>query len=474
VSQDVQKLQELLTRVQRNAALPRTLVSPSLLQAAPVQAAPVQAAPVQAAPVQAAPTPPRAAFEAPPAVAYSAPAYTAPISEIREEQVFFDSAPPAPYVQKFPSEPVVQVSAPLDASVDDLLLEDPFPSVPPAPSYNDVLEEEPIPLVSVASPRPIDHDDDVSGVVAISFGEDQPEELLEDDIVEMTSAEAELPAPHHALDELNFGDEPMDDKPADSIDEEPPASSSRSRIAGTMDEALARAAEQIEMEEGREVPLKTPPPESGPQAATGLPEGIHAPLPPDIEELLEADIMPSGGVHAAVPTPGQLGQTIDLEEARGPSLELDQPPVFKPEPLQDDLPSEELEVTLPGREFIGGYQDGLMPPPEARQELDAHRQRVGDDSLLPPESGSEYPSQQPHAPTSGFAPVMPSSVTTDSHSERVSMVTVDAPSNVEFAPELLARPDINPSPVAKFIRIEVPRPKTFMELLDSSLALGSD
>ena len=449
MSQDVQKLQELLTRVQKNAALPRTLVSPSLLRAAP---------------------PPQAAIEAPPAIAYSAPAYTAPISEIREEQVFFDSAPPAPYVQKFPSEPVVQVSAPLDASVDDLLLEDPFPSVPPAPSYNEVFEEEPIPLVSVASPRPIDHDDDVSGVVAISFGEDQPEELLEDDIVEMTSAESELPAPHHALDELNFGDEPMDDKRADSIDEEPPASSSRSRIAGTMDEALARAAEQIEMEEGREVPLKTPPPESGPQAAMGLPEGIHAPLSPDIEELLEADIMPSGGVHAAVPTPGQLGQTIDLEEARGPSLELDQPPVFNPEPLQDDLPSEELEVTLPGREFIGGYQDDLMPPPEARQELDAHRQRVGDDSVLPPGSGAEY-SQQPQAPVSGFAPV---SVTTDSHSERVSMVTVDAPSNAEFAPELLARPDINPSPVAKFIRVEVPRPKTFMELLDSSLALGSD
>jgi hypothetical protein len=77
--------------------------------------------------------------------------------------------------------------------------------------------------------------------------------------------------------------------------------------------------------------------------------------------------------------------------------------------------------------------------------------------------------------SSGFAPVIvPSSVTTDSYSESVSTVTVDAPSKAEFAPELLARPDIGPRPVAKFIRTESPRPKTFMELLDSSLALGSD
>ena len=76
--------------------------------------------------------------------------------------------------------------------------------------------------------------------------------------------------------ELSFDD--LDDKrsaPPPS-DDEPPASSQRSRIAGTMDEALARAAEQIQLEEGREVPLKTPPPESGPQAA--LPAGIHAPV----------------------------------------------------------------------------------------------------------------------------------------------------------------------------------------------------
>jgi len=464
VSQEIQKLQELLARVQRNATLPRTLVS----AIAPEPSAPMHEAPV---------------------VAYSAPAYTAPVADFTAEQVFFDSEPPPPvpgrapaHVPQFAPEPVTQARAPaLDASVDDLLLEDPFPSVPPAPSYNDVLEEDPIPLVSVASPRPLDREDDVSGVMSISeFSEEQPEELLEDDIVEMT-AESELPlASNHTLDELNFGDDDdsSDKRTTPPREDDAPASSSRSKIAGTMDEALARAAEQIQLEEGREVPLKTPPPESGPQAATALPAGIHAPLSPDIEELLEADILPSGGVRSALPTAEQLGQTIDLEDARGPSLELDQPAAFRPDPLQDDVPSEELEVTLPGREFAGGYQEDLMPPPEARQELDAHRQRLADDSVPAPPESLAYPSQRPEhleAPTSGFAPVIvPSSVTTDSYSESVSTVTVDVPSKVEFAPELLARPDIHPSPVAKFIRIEPPRPNTFMELLDSSLALGSD
>ncbi|HKO53031.1 MAG TPA: hypothetical protein VJV79_35220 [Polyangiaceae bacterium] len=459
MTQEVQKLQELLARVKRNAALPRTLVSAGALS---------PSAPVHEAPV----------------VAFSPPPYAAPAAEFTAEEVFFESQPPpapapAPvYVREFTPPPVAPPSASLDASVDDLLLEDPFPSSPPGPSYNDVLED-PMPLVKVASPRAIGQEDDISGVMSISeFSDEQPEELLEDDIVEMTSVEAELPVANNALDELSFADvdDLHDKRTAPPSADEPPASSSRSKIAGTMDEALARAAEQIQLDEGREVPLKTPPPESGPQAAAALPVGIHAPMAPDIEELLEADIVPVAGVHAALPTAEQLGQTIDLEDARGPSLELDQPAAFAPDALEEDLSSEELEVTLPGRAFAGGYQEDLMPPPEARQDLDAHRQRVGQDPVPPPESAAHYPSQQPvEAPTSGFAAVSaPSSVTTDSYSESVSTVTIDAPAKAEFAPELLARPDVSPSPVAKFIRIEAPRPKTFMELLDSSLALGSD
>lgn len=423
MTQEVARLEELLARVQRNAGLPRAAVA------------------AQAAPV---------------AVAVAAPA-----------PVFVPETP-------LPPPPVVN-QALLD-SVDELLLEDPFPSAPPPPppSYSEVLEEDSSPLISVADERA--DLEDVSGVVTVSeLTEQQPEELLEDDIVEVSAEEV----PQTALDDLNFEDE--DELAAMGGGEEPPASSSRSRIAGTMDEALARAAaEQIEMDEGREVPLKTPPPESGPQAAVALPQGIHAPLAPDIEELLEADIAPpprEAGVRAAVPTTEQLGQTIELEEARGPALELDHPPAAIIEPLQEELPSEELEVTLPQREFGGGYQDDLMPPPEARQDLDAHLSRTGADEPIapPPESLGTYPSQQPEAPTGGFAPVIvPSAVSTDSYAASVSTVTVEAPPNTEFAPELLARPDVPPSPVAKFIRAEAPRPSTFLELLDQSLSLGRD
>ncbi|HET7546063.1 MAG TPA: hypothetical protein VFK05_39610 [Polyangiaceae bacterium] len=449
MNQEINKLQELLARVQRNAALPRTRVSGR-------------------APLPAVPSPPA------PAVAFAAPPYVPPPTDITAEEMFFDSAPlAAPVVPP----PPVQARASLDASVDELLLEDPFPSVPPpAVAY----QEEPLPPAAAVPPGQLDHEDDVSGVVAISeFSEDQPEELLEDDIVEMTATEAaQLPVLNQSLDELNFDDVDVDDKrPPPLSEEEPPASSSRSKIAGTMDEALARAAEQIELQEGREVPLKTPPPESGPQAAVALPTGIHAPLAPDIEELLEADILPTGGARAAVPTAEQLGQTIDLDDARGPSLELDQPAAFASESLQEDLPSEELEVTLPGREFGGGYQDDLQPPPEAEHDLAAHRRATGEDSVPPPpESLAQYPSQPSPAQASGFTPaaVAAPAVTTDSHFENVSTVTVDAPSTAEFAPELLARPDIGPAAVAKFVRVEAPRPKTFMELLDTSLALGSD
>lgn len=457
MNQEVNKLQELLARVKRNAALPRTIVSGR------------------------APEPSAPRNEAPP-VAFSAPKYVPPPTELTAEDMFFQSEPPPPppavasTPTAIPEPPVVQPRATLDDSVDELLLEDPFPSHPP-PAYGEAL---PDPMhVSPGSPSPLDHEEDVSGVVAISeFADEQPEELLEDDIVEMTASEAaSLPAVTHTLDELSFEDVDADEKRAPpSSEEEPPASSSRSKIAGTMDEALARAAEQIDLEEDREVPLKTPPPESGPQAAVAMPQGMQAPNAPDIDELLEADILPNTGVRVAVPTAEQLGQTIELDEARGPSLELDQPAAASAEPLEPEAPAEELEITLPGRKYAGDYQADLMPPPEAREDLDAHRQRQGEDSVPPPpESLAQYPSQRGEAQSSAFAPVIvPATVSTDSYSESVSTVTVDAPPNAEFAPELLARPELGPSPVAKFIRTEAPRPKTFMELLDSSLALGSD
>jgi hypothetical protein len=457
VSQEVARLEELLARVQRNAALPRS--TPAAFAAAPVA--------VTSPPVVSAPAP--------------APVFSAPEVAFDPEplQPVFEAPLPYPPVGDHEARQVQPAS--LDQSVDDMLLADPFPSVAPSPpaaqSLTDMLDEEPAPHVPVSAQHAAPGED-ISGVMNRSdLADEPPEELLEDDIVEMSPSEVEADAQAASnLDDLNFDDDdPGRGADRDTPSDEPPASSSRHRVAGTMDEALARAAEQIEHDEGREVPLKTPPPESGPQAAMALPVGIHAPLAPDIEELLEADILPVGGVNADLPTTEQLGQTIELEEARGPHLELDSAHAA-PAALQQELPNEELEVTLPRREFGGGYQHDLMPPPEARQELDAHRQRFGEEVVPPPpESLAQYPSQQPAPHSDGFAPqIVPSSVSTDSYSENVSTVTVDASPNAEFAPELLVRPEIAAGPVAKFIRVEPSRPNTFLELLDASLVLGSN
>ena len=311
-----------------------------------------------------------------------------------------------------------------------------------------------------------------SGVMAVAepLGDAPPEELLEDDIVEMPANEVTedvvVTVQTSSLEagDLDFDEEEQTTGHRDA--DEPPVSSSRTKVASTMDNAISHE-EPREIQEGREVPLKTPPPESGPQAAVALPAGMQAPPAPDIDELLEADILPPPAAHVATPTTEQLGQTIDLEEGRGPDLEL---APANPEPLQPPLPNEELEVTLPQREFGGGYDEALMPPPEAREDLEAHRHRLADEAIPPP---PESLAQSPYGQSSQSGAYHSPIVTTESPSEAVSTVTVDAPHGAELiSPELIARPDFNPVPVAKFVRADVPRPHTFLELLDASLTLG--
>lgn len=74
-------------------------------------------------------------------------------------------------------------------------------------------------------------------------------------------------------------------------------------------------------------PLKTPPPESGPQEAPP-PQGFAQPPLPD--DLLEADI--SG------PRPEQLGQTVELEEGEPAELELSEAPPAIAEPAVEEEP----------------------------------------------------------------------------------------------------------------------------------------
>lgn len=178
--------------------------------------------------------------------------------------------------------------------------------------------------------------------VAVEMGEAAIEDLdlLEEEIVDITEA-----AP---------GEQPA---PAEEI--EPPASSRRP-IAGSMGEALAGAAETVEMDEGREIPLKTPPPESGPQAAP--PPGLAAPALPDLGELGEPEL-----VSGAQPTAAQLGATVDLEPAAEAELELGEPvieapplhavrveaaPAALPEPVQPEVFQRPALATAPAGAFV--------------------------------------------------------------------------------------------------------------------------
>jgi hypothetical protein len=407
--EQISKLQGLLARIQRNAAEPRS--------------------------------------PAPAAVA--APSYAAPVSSASDQLV---------------DELLGASTQPSEAPPDvDVLLESLAP--PPAEAAgapSEAPDAEPLPLVAASAPRAqppaVDEafalESEVSEVrittgmrepavevtVAAIEAEAEPigtEELSEDDLVEVTEA---TPAPAQVASDvdIDFEDE----------EEQPPASSQR-KVATSMDEALAAAAEQLDQE--REVPLKTPPPESGPQEAPPV-TGFAAPAAPDVDALLEGelDIPTRQAVHAVVPTPEQLGQTIELEEARGPSLELAEHRSDAPAPA----PVEELEVALPGRDAVGGYDDNLPPPPEARDDLEAHRRRLEDDIPPPPESLATLPSVQP-----GPAP---------------EIVPLDvAPAPLEAAaPEIIARPVPAGSPEGYASVREAFRPSSFSELLDASLSLN--
>jgi hypothetical protein len=438
--EQIGKLQGLLQRIQRNAARPRG----------------------------GAPLPPPAAFAPPPPMPAEPPLAAAPTPV----------APPAP----------------IDQGVDDLLGADmspvpvdvdvPLDTIPPvaAAAEPEAVQAEPLP-----PPPPVDDvfslDSEVSEVrvatvsrepgpdvtVAAIEAEAEPigtEELSEEDLVEVTES---TPPPVTTDLDIDFEDE----------DEQPPASSQRSKVASSMDEALAAAAAQADAE--REVPFKTPPPESGPQEAPAAPAMV-APAAPDVDALLgdELDIPTRAAAPAHTadfgPTPEQLGQTIDLEEARGPSLELAE---HQQAATATSAPIEELEVALPGPGVAGGYDDGLQPPPEAREDLEAHRRRMEDDLAPPPESLATLPSVQP-GPVAEIVPIEAPHVEEPPFIEAVPVV--EPPPAIETAPlppamigpEVVARPAAFGSPET-FASVRQPfRPSTFVELLDASLSLGAE
>ncbi len=440
--EQVSKLQSLLARIQRNATQARgSAPLPPPAAFAPPPAFPVAPPPVAAA----APAP----YSPPPAAAYAPPP-----PPTFEEQSIDDllgvSEPPPPLDIDVPLEtlpPVADTSASApEADPIPLVSVAPHESVPPPEPYDASFSLDSEVSEVRVSTLPRDFAPEVT--VAAIEAEAEPmatEELSEEDLVDVTEG---TPIPATDLD-IDFTEE-----------EQPPASSQR-QVASSMDEALASAVSHVDVDVDveREVPLKTPPPESGPQAAPLA--AITAPPAPEVDSLLGEELeIPTRGdsvAAAAAPTPEQLGQTIDLEEAAGPSLEL-------AEPAQSTTPpaaSEELEVALPSRDIVGGYDDSLLPPPEARDDLDAHRRRLEEDIAPPPESLATLPSTRP-----GYAPeIVPLP-------EPVVEVAALQALPIETTPEIIARATPQGSPEA-FATVREPfRPSTFVELLDASLSLG--
>ncbi|HEY6556675.1 MAG TPA: hypothetical protein VI072_05355 [Polyangiaceae bacterium] len=222
-------------------------------------------------------------------------------------------------------------------------------------------------------------------------------ELTDEELVDITveegdeEAAAVARAPSSADVEIDMEEE----------EEESPVSSRRARVAASIDEALAGAAEQLDPEPEREVPLQTPPPESGPQAALPLPPGLEQPpLPGEYDsgvhpaEEVKVELPPGRPTHA------QLGQTIELEAPQGPDLELDMRSRVPPERAED-----ELEAALPDASVERMRPSPSVPPPE---ELQAERtERAQMHSDVAPASFSR--AARPFAPNT-FAELLDASL----------------------------------------------------------------
>lgn len=246
---------------------------------------------------------------------------------------------------------------------------------------------------------------------------EQPEELLD----------VSPPVPPPAARRPDFGLDFDDEE-----DEEPPASSRRP-IASNMDEALADAA-------AREVPLKTPPPESGPQEAVIIPKGSGMPaahVEDDTPGAAEASHLAEG-----IPTSAQLGNTVTLDEGGPMDFEVEVPHEAAARESAP-APSEDFEMRLPERGAVGTYDSDLAPPPEARSELDAHRERAL--------AEAEAQAAEPVVETAAAAEV---AVDQNEVFERPAGRHGAVTSVTGAAPRF--------------------RPGSFLELLDASLKLGKD
>jgi hypothetical protein len=313
------------------------------------------------------------------------------------------------------------------APVSDTLLR----AVQSAPEFDDA---EPVPLVRIASGNVAEHEAEAQSESFTPFsvtGEvstlelvesEPPDALTESDLVDMPSELLQSLSPPTA-------DAWLSQSPSE---EEPPISSQRPRLPSDLEASFQ--GEPAAGDEG-DVPVMTPPPESGPQEAP--PGGLFTPGVPDVDNLrAEAPPMSQGADYG--PTPEQIGESVELEERGGPALELD---IARGRP-ETMPPKEELEALLNPPPSVGIYDESLLPPPEARAELVAHDRRV---------SSARKSEAEPGSP----------SFTSDG-----PVVENDQTGPEVFTPALVSggAPELRLSSTSF-------RPQTFVELLDASLAL---
>jgi hypothetical protein len=385
----IARLVGLLDRVQRNAAAPRS--TPAATPTAPRAAA---APAAKSAPVPA-PLPPVV-----PAVA----AAPAPVA----------APPPAPApapVAAAPAYPPVPPGFELDAPGDDDHASVPPPAaLPPQPA----LSSWPAEPISAVQPRP----------------SEAPEELDEDDVVEMTTLPPATNLEERGTDPdlavaLSSSEDVEISIDEDEEEEQPPASSRRPKLSEESDEITETA-----LDEGRHVPVKTPPPESGPQEAA-LPTGaaLSDGRLPDVEQF-EADML---GTPSMGPTAEQLGETIELEAPLGPELEIDVAAAPPAPPLRE-APHEELEVALPRAPMLSGTFDLSVS--------------------IPPIDISTKIEPLPTVPAARSIQESPTSLEIRSTSADVTV-----------------RPTHGATDVARVTLARVPASKVFLDILDQSLAL---
>ncbi len=254
-----------------------------------------------------------------------------------------------------------------------------------------------------------------------------------------------------------------------TFEEERPAPLANELAEEPAPESAPRPAAQVGEEADLEPPVKTPPPESGRQVVAA-PVGISGEMElPEVAAIasLEPDLSGRAISEApeGAPSASQLGETVELEGADGPPARIELLSAPMNVPPQEEIAPDDLEMSLPQKEYGGGYDAELAPPSRASEDLARHRQQV---------AIAEHPPTEP--PVSLASPV---SVASQSLSP-VDQIAPEpglssapvGPGERAASPILVGRPSLGEVTVTEMRRSAPPElPDTFLALLDTSLSI---